>query len=344
MLKKIILNRYAAILLLVGICAVGYVIYCFNAPLLLIDKNATIEVVRGDNISTIANQLYQKGILRHPTTLILMTYISGKASTIKAGEYSLSDNMSAKQLLAKLITGDVIKRQVTFLEGWTFNQIQQELKLHNNITLTLDNASPQQIMERLGFPKQNQEGVFFPDSYRYEKGTTDLTILRKAHELMASILQSEWEQRDKALPYKTPYEALIMASIIEKETGSPDERARIAAVFINRLKLGMPLQTDPTVIYGLGGAYKGNLTRAHLLKDTPYNTYTRVGLPPTPIASPSKQAIHAALHPAEEKSLYFVGKGDGTHYFSQTLSEHNKAVRQYQLDRKSDNYHSTPIR
>jgi UPF0755 protein len=336
-----ILNKYVILPAAIAASVAGYIYYAFNAPLVIPKENPSFEVIRGDNISTIAKQLHTSGVLQHPDVLILITYLSGKSGTIKAGEYLLDESMTAKTLLKKLTTGDVVKRQIMFLEGWTFDQMLQELKRHESyIKITLANESPKGIMQKLGFPNQYPEGRFFPDSYRYEKNMTDLTLLRKAHEKMDSVLQSEWQQRDNNVPYKTPDEALIMASIVEKETGVADERARIAAVFINRLKLGMPLQTDPAVIYGVGTAYQGNLTKAHLLKDTPYNTYTRAGLPPTPIANPSKEAIHAALHPADEKALYFVGKGDGTHYFSQTLEEHNRAVRQYQLDRKSDNYHS----
>lgn len=341
-MRKFIFNKYSACLLIIIIATAGYIFYCLNAPLTLSQESASIEVVRGDNISSVARQLHERGVLQHPNVLVLATYISGKAAAIRAGEYLLDDGMTPIQLLKKLIRGDVVKRQVTFIEGWTFEQMQQEIKKHNGIEIMLGNSGFQTIMTAMGLPNLNPEGQFFPDTYRYEKGTSDIVIFRKAYELMQSTLASEWSQRDTNLPYQTPYEALIMASIIEKETGTPEERARIAAVFINRLKMKMPLQTDPTVIYGLGNTYKGNLTKAHLLKDGPYNTYTRVGLPPTPIANPSKQAIHAALHPAPEKVLYFVGKGDGTHYFSETLAEHNRAVRQYQLDRKIDNYHSSP--
>lgn len=341
---KILLNKFSAALISIFLMMMGYFFYCFNSALVLNDNNTAFEVVRGDSISSVAKRLQEQGVLQHPSLFIVATYVSGQATKIKAGEYLLNDGITSKQLLEKLVQGDVVKRQITFVEGWTFEQMQQEIKKHPTIKATIDASNTKTLAAQIGLPNHHLEGQFFPDSYQYEKDSTDVVIFRKAHELMASTLAIEWEKRSANLPYKTPYEALIMASIVEKETGAPVERSRIAAVFINRLKMGMPLQTDPTVIYGLGKAYKGNLTKAHLLADTPYNTYTRVGLPPTPIANPSREAIHAALHPANEKTLYFVGKGDGTHYFSQTLSEHNKAVRQYQLDRKSNNYHSSPSR
>lgn len=337
-----ILYKCIALFSLSFLLAIGYISYCINSPLNASSANTTFEIIRGDSISKVADRLHQLGILQHDKVFVFVTYITGQSAKIKAGEYLIDEKLTHKQLLKKFTSGDVVKRQITFLEGWTFAQMLEELKRNDHIEFTIGDLSPAAIMEKLGLGNENPEGKFFPDSYRYEKGSNALTILRTAYDRMDTILQAHWLQRDANLPYKNAYEALIMASIIEKETGAPSERVRIAAVFINRLKLGMPLQTDPTVIYGLGDAYKGNLTRAHLLQDTPYNTYTRAGLPPTPIASAGKEAIHAALHPANEKSLYFVGKGDGTHYFSQTLTEHNKAVRQYQLNRNKDNYRSSP--
>jgi UPF0755 protein len=339
-----ILYKCIALLLISILAAASYLYYCINLPLNIVSDKAPFEVNRGDNISKVANRLNQAGILQHPELFILFAYMAGDASNIKAGEYLLDVDLTPSKLLQKFTSGDVVKRQITFLEGWTFRQILEELKRNTTIDITSKDLSSNIIMEKLGFGGEYPEGRFFPDSYRYEKGTTDLTILQKAHERMGMILQEEWQQRDTNLPYKNSYDALIMASIIEKETGAPSERSRIASVFINRLKKGMPLQTDPTVIYGMGDSYKGNLTRADLQRDTPYNTYVRTGLPPTPIANPSREAIHAALHPASDSALYFVGKGDGTHYFSQTLTEHNKAVRQYQLNRRNDNYRSSPSR
>ena len=339
-----IFYKCLALLLVCIIITASYIYYCFNSPLNISADNISFDIVRGDSISKVADQLHQSGMLQHDKVFVFVAYVTRQSRNIKAGEYLISKNSTAKQLLEKFASGDVVKRQITFLEGWTFKQILEELKHNDNIEFTINGLSPEAIMGKLELGNENPEGRFFPDSYRYEKGIDAQTILRMAYERMNTILQEEWRERDQNVPYKNAYEALIMASIIEKETGAPDERARIAAVFVNRLKLGMPLQTDPTVIYGLGDAYKGNLTRAHLLQDTPYNTYTRVGLPPTPIASAGKAAIHAALHPASEKVLYFVGKGDGTHYFSQTLTEHNQAVRQYQLNINKSDYHSSPSR
>ncbi len=217
------------------------------------------------------------------------------------------------------------------------NKFLEEEKLQKSL-----NGLPDPILiERLGVEGNSLEGWFFPDTYQYTVDMSDADILKAAHRKMQLILDEEWQQRDQNLPYKNAYEALIMASIVEKETGAAEERPAIAGIFVRRLQKGMKLQTDPTVIYGLGDAYKGNLTRKHLLEDTPYNTYTRTGLPPTPIALPGREAIHAAMHPQQGDSLFFVGKGDGHHYFSATLAEHEKAVRQYQLTRKKD-YHSAP--
>lgn len=344
-MNYLLLRRFAFLFFLSIICLLSYYWYCINTTLKIDQQETTLDIAYGDNIIRIAQRLYKDGLLAHPNQLVLATYLSGNASKIKAGEYLLQDKMTIKQLMQKMTIGDVIKRQVTFLEGWTFKQILAELKRYPNIKTTIEEGSLDNVWNEIGLaPAMSPEGQFFPDSYQYEKGVTDISILRRSHDLMEVTLQNEWQTRAANLPYKNAYEALIMASIIEKETGVASERDRIAAVFINRLKLNMPLQTDPTVIYGLGERYTGNLTKAHLQQDTPYNTYTRVGLPVTPIANPGKEAIHAALHPASGNVLYFVAKGDGTHYFSETLTEHNKAVRQYQVDQKSKTYHSVPVR
>jgi UPF0755 protein len=260
---------------------------------------------------------------------------------IRTGEYLLRQGMTPLELLTALNEGDVVHHQVTLVEGKTFRQTLATLLAEEKLHKSLNGLPDPILIERLGIDGNNLEGLFFPDTYQYTVDMSDADVLKQAHQKMQMILEEEWQARDANLPYKNSYEALIMASIVEKETGAPEERPAIAGIFVRRLQKGMRLQTDPTVIYGLGDAYKGNLTKQHLLDDTPYNTYTRAGLPPTPIALPGREAIHAALHPEPGDSLFFVGKGDGHHYFSATLAEHEKAVRKYQLVRKKD-YHSSP--
>ncbi len=241
--------------------------------------------------------------------------------------------MTALQLLQQMVDGEVIQHTLTLVEGWSFKQVMVALRAHHAIRATLQGLTAAEIMSRLGYAGQHPEGRFFPDTYHFPKATSDIEFLRRAYSAMAERLEQEWVAREPDLPLKSAYEALILASIIEKESAVSAERAEIAGVFIRRLNKGMRLQTDPTVIYGMGEAYDGNIRRRDLRHDTPYNTYTRKGLPPTPIAMPGGEAIHAALHPASAESLYFVARGDGTHYFSATLEEHNRAVRKYQLKR-----------
>ena len=234
-------------------------------------------------------------------------------------------------LLSHMVAGNTKSFSVTFVEGMRFDDMLRILADTPHITSVLTGLDHQEIMRRVGQPEQHPEGQFFPATYDFGHGSEDITILRRAYQRMRRELADAWRERDPELPYETPDEALVMASIIEKETGLASERAEIAGVFVRRLRRGMKLQTDPTVIYGLGAAFDGNLRRADLRRDTPYNTYTRHGLPPTPIALPGADAIHAALHPAPGNSLFFVARGDGSHQFSATLAEHNRAVRRYQL-------------
>jgi len=234
-----------------------------------------------------------------------------------------------------LVSGAVIQHQLTIVEGWTFRQLMVAIKEHEAIRQTLEGLSDEEIMARLGKPDLHPEGQFAPDTYRFSRSTSDLEFLRRAHRILQDWLEQEWNQRAQSLPYQSPYEALTMASIIEKETGLESEREAIAGAFVRRLERKMRLQTDPTVIYGMGDRYNGNIRRADLRRDTRYNTYTRHGLPPTPIALPGLAALKAALHPASGSALYFVAKGDGSHQFSDTLDEHLAAVRRYQLKRRN---------
>ncbi len=329
------LGRIALLLLLAAAVAGGLAVREYRAfidrPMNVPAEGYVLDVPAGSSLARVASQLEAAGVIDQALLLRAYGRLSGQAARIKAGEYALAAGTTPRQLLEKLVAGEVVQYTLTLVEGWTFKQLMQAVRAHPALTQTLTGLSGEEIMARLGSPGVHPEGQFYPDTYRFPRGTTDLDFLRRAHELMKRRLAAEWDQRSEGLPLKTPYEALILASIIERETGVPEERPRIAGVFVRRLKLGMRLQTDPTVIYGVGDAFDGNLRRRDLLTDTPYNTYTRAGLPPTPIAMPSAAAINAALNPAPGNELYFVSKGDGSHYFSATLEEHNAAVRRYQL-------------
>lgn len=294
------------------------------------------SVAPGSNLTRAVNELVEAGVLDHPQVILGYARISGQ-SEIKVGDYRLNSKDTPLSLLRKLFRGEVIEYQVTFPEGLTAKEWLQRLANSEKVEVGVSMAT----VPVLPFVDGSPEGWLYPDTYQYHSGTTDVEILERAYQVMHQILEEEWQNRSEGLPYKTPYEALIMASIIEKETGVPEERQQIAGVFVRRLQKGMRLQTDPTVIYGLGDRYNGNLTRKHLREHTDFNTYVIKGLPPTPIANPGRAAIHAALHPAEGNALYFVAKGDGSHVFSATLAEHERAVDQYQR-RKNSNYRSSP--
>lgn len=294
-----------------------------QSPYLILVKN-------GQSFSQVSNQLVSLGVLKTGFDIRWFARLSGKAEQIKAGEYILKKGMSALDLLDKLVRGEIYYRRLRILEGWTLMQALHAIQSHPNIqvTLNLENANDiQNLLASENYP----EGLLFPDTYNFTSGSTDRAIVLRAANLMQQILAEEWQKRAVGLPYDDPYQALILASIIEKETGRVEERSLIAGVFVNRLQNNMRLQTDPTVIYGLGESFTGNLTRAHLQAVTPYNTYRIDGLPPTPIALPGRGAIAAALNPDLHEYLYFVARGDGSHYFSSTLEEHNAAVERYQL-------------
>ena len=289
------------------------------------------EIPHGMSLRTLAQELTALGVLDHPYYFLALAYLRGDAGRVKAGEYEISPGTTPVALLDKLVKNQVYQRSVTLIEGWTTAQVLAALAKDDRLVGKLEGATPQDLMAALGRAGQHPEGRFFPDTYRFTKGASDLDILGRAAQAMDRVLAEEWRDRAPGLPLASPEQALVLASIIEKETGQASERPTIAGVFLRRLQLGMRLQTDPTVIYGLGAAFDGDLRRADLTRDTPYNTYTRHGLPPTPIALPGRAAIHAALHPAAGDSLYFVAKGDGGHWFSATLEEHQQAVRRYQL-------------
>ena len=288
----------------------------------------------GSSLRGAAQQMEQAGVLRDPTRFVLMARLLGEAGSIKAGSYEIQEPVSPYRLLQKITAGEVAHASVTFVEGWTFKQMRKALDEHPSITHRTSELSDAGILERLGIAEDSPEGLFFPDTYHFGIGNSDLYVLRHAYRLMQSHLNARWEKRSPEVPLASPYQALILASIVEKETGRAQDRPLIAAVFINRLRKQMLLQADPTVIYGLGDSFDGNLRKGDLVTDTPYNTYTRVGLPPTPIAMPGLASLVATLNPPDSDALYFVARGDGTSYFSRTLGEHERAVTKYQRSEK----------
>ena len=284
----------------------------------------------GSSLKSAAQQMVKAGVLEHAAPFVVLARLLGAAGKIKAGNYEVHGPISPLALLRKVTEGDYTQSAITFVEGWTFRQIRNVLDEHTAVKHDTQGLSDAEIRQRLGLDQPSPEGWFFPDTYHFSSGLSDLAILRRAYQLMQSHLTTEWEHRAPGLPLKSPYEALILASIIEKETGKAAERPLIAAVFINRLRTGMKLQTDPTVIYGMGEAFDGNLRKRDLTADTPYNTYIHAGLPPTPIAMPGLASLSAALNPPQNNFLYFVSRGDGSSYFSRTLEEHSRAVTKYQ--------------
>jgi UPF0755 protein len=291
---------------------------------------AQFSIKTGSSLRAAARQLAQAGVLRHPELFVLLGRLKGEAGKLKAGMYELDRPVTPLELLRKITQGDYTLAGITFVEGWTFRQMRKAIDDHEAFRHETAGLPDAEILKRLGIAEPSPEGWFFPDTYFFSSGSSDLAVLRRAHELMKTHLAAQWEKRAAELPLKSSYEALILASIIEKETGRNTERPLIGAVFVNRLRIGMRLQTDPTVIYGMGASFDGNLRKADLLADTPYNTYTRAGLPPTPIAMPGLASLAAAVNPAREDALYFVSKGDGSHHFSRSLGEHERAVTKYQ--------------
>lgn len=302
-----------------------------NTPLQITEQEI-LEIERGEGFSRLAQRLEERGWVDDSLPLRVWSRLSGHGQSIRAGEYGVGPDTTVPELVEKLERGDVIQYQFTLVEGWTFDQVLDAMHEHDAIEATLEEVDADQVMPLLGFRELHPEGWFLPDTYRFPRGTTDRQILQRAHERMREFLDEAWARRQGDLPLENPYDALILASIIERETGRIDERERVAGVFVRRLERNMRLQTDPTVIYGLDSDdYDGRLRYRHLRTDTPYNTYTRHGLPPTPIAMPGRQAIDAAVNPDDSEYLYFVSRGDGSHHFSETLEEHNRAVRKYQL-------------
>lgn len=332
------LHRLLGISILAASLAGGWFLWDFrifmHSALNVGPEGIVVEVAPGTSLRGLARELEEREILDKPAYFVWLGRIEESASRIRAGEYQIPTRTTPATLLEMLVSGNVIQHELTVVEGWTFRQLRDAIARHEALKQTLTDLSDAEIMTQLGKSELHPEGQFAPDTYRFPRGTTDLEFLRRAHDVLERWLQREWDDKDKDLPYDDPYEALIMASIIEKETGLASERGRIAGVFVRRMKKNMRLQTDPTVIYGMGEQYDGNIRRADLTRDTPYNTYTRNGLPPTPIALPGLAAIRAALHPEDGSALYFVAKGDGSHHFSDSMEEHQAAVRRYQLKRQ----------
>ena len=325
LLKKILL----LILVLVG-SAAGGLWWWAGQPLALRTSPVDFHVASGSSLRAAVGQMREAGVAVQPVLILALARLQRADTAIKAGSYSVSQGVTARQLLDKLTRGKVTQGEVVLVEGWTLQQWRERLAGHPDLVHDSRGLSDAEISRRLGLAHERLEGWLFPDTYLFDKQSSELDLLARAVREMERRLAAEWSTRSERLPYRSPYEALIMASIVEKETGREADRTLVAAVFVNRLRLGMPLQTDPTVIYGLGDAFDGNLRKRDLLADTPYNTYIRRGLPPTPIAMPGLASIRAALHPADSEALYFVARGDGSSQFSRTLDEHNRAVNQYQ--------------
>jgi len=304
-----------------------------DTPLKLAEESVIFEVPKGATLAAVARDLEEAGVIKDARYLKWYGRYTGQANRIRAGEYRLTDALRPDDLLNLLVSGKSVTYSLTLLEGWNIRQVRAAVAAHEALKQTLEGVDNEKLMELLGLPGVHPEGRFFPETYQFTRGMSDLEFLRRAQRMMDQELAAAWDQKAENIPLKNPYEALILASIVEKETGQASERAQIAGVFTLRLRKGMKLQTDPTVIYGMGERFDGNIRRKDLREDTPYNTYVHTGLPPTPIAIPGRGALRAAVNPAEGKAIYFVARGDGTHAFSATLAEHNAAVRKYQLKR-----------
>jgi UPF0755 protein len=319
------------LLLVLAAAALGWFAWrSYHEPLRVPGGAFSFEVRAGATLAAVARDLGSAGVLPHPLALVALARMRGVDRNIKAGSYEIEAGTTLPRLLAKLTQGDVLQRALVIVEGTTFNDLRRALRGSADVKNTVLDLPDADLMARLGAASTAPEGMFFPDTYFFASGSADVAILERARKAMASRLDAAWQQRATDLPFATPYEALVLASIVEKETGKPVDRPLIASVFVNRLRKGMRLQSDPTVIYGMGASFDGDLRKRDLEADTPYNTYTREGLPPTPIALPSQASIDAVLNPPPTEYLYFVARGDGTSKFSATLPEHNRAVSRYQ--------------
>ena len=324
------IKRLAMLAVLSALAGAGGLAWYGNKPLSIDALPKTINVVPGTHLRSLSVLLEREGVIGNAPVFWLLGRVMGKSGTLKVGVYTLDRPLTPLELYARIQRGEVSQAIVQFIEGWNWHEVRAALAAQPMLKNDSATMSDAELLKAIGAEEGHPEGLLFPDTYFYAPHSSDLNVLRRAYRLQREKLMAAWETRAPGLPYRAPYEALIMASIVEKETGAAFERPQIAGVFLNRLKLGMRLQTDPTVIYGLGERFDGNLRKTDLQADTPYNTYTRAGLPPTPIAMPSEAAIQAALNPASTDALYFVARGDGTHVFSRNLDAHNRAVNRYQ--------------
>lgn len=315
---------------IVSVAAVGGFAWWAKRPLTGAAPAIAFAIAPGSSVGTAAQQMAKAGVPVNPWLFQVLARVTGQSARIKAGSYELKPNTTPRGLLTQLVRGEFAQEALTIIEGWTFRQMRDAIRATATLRQETARLSDAELMAKVTQEYKQPEGLFFPDTYLFAKGASDLQIYRQAHQMMLDRLKAAWDKRDPDLPYKTPYEALTMASIVEKETGQKSERAMIAGVFVNRLRVGMMLQTDPSVIYGMGARYEGKIAKKDLLTDTPYNTYTRYGLPPTPIALPGVESLAAALAPARTEALYFVSRNDGTSQFSENLNDHNRAVNQYQ--------------
>ncbi len=320
-----------AALLVISAAALWQVDRFLGSAVSVPEEGTSFEIAPGTPFTRVSEQLAEEGIISQPTLLRIYARVSGKAGSIHAGEYFIQPGTTTAGLLDQFTRGDVLLYSFTIVEGWNQWDLLRALQAHPQIDARMSEEDWPALLEELGAEAIHPEGLFLPETYRFPRNTSDRTLLKQAYALMQTVIGEEWPNRADDTPVTTPYEALVLASIVEKETARADERQRIAGVFARRLEKGMRLQTDPTVIYGIGPGFNGNLTRRDLRTDTPYNTYTRGGLPPTPIAMPGRDAIRAVLHPAPGNELYFVatGLGDGSHKFSETKAEHDAAVAEY---------------
>lgn len=320
---------FAIFVALVSFCA-----YWAYSPVFTQGKPVPFEIAQGDSVKSVTVQLNEQEVSLNNTLFSILVRLTGNSSNLLAGPYELKAGETPVRLLQKITRGIFALESVTIIEGYNFRQMRRAIAKAETLKHDTVNLSDAEILKKLGVRHHSGEGLFCPDTYMFRKGASDMQVYRRAYEAQMVRLNALWAARDLLLPYKTPYDALIMASLIEKETADPDDREMIAGVFLNRLRIGMKLQTDPTVIYGMGHGYRGKIRKADLLRDTPYNTYTRYGMPPTPIAMPGEEALEAAFNPASTDALYFVARGDGTSQFSSNLDDHNQAVRDFILKKK----------
>lgn len=325
MFKKLFMS-----VVVLSLLAVGGVAYWARQPVIDAGPPIPFTIKAGSGVDSIMQQIASAGVPVNPDLLGLLARMTGRGGKLKAGSYEIKPGTTPWRLMTQLVRGEFAQESLTVIEGWTFRQMREAVAADSSLKHDTQSLSDAELMAKISPDYSMPEGMFAPDTYLFAKGASDLQIYKQAHALLLKRLNQAWESRAATLPYKTPYEALIMASIVEKETGRRAERTSIAGVFINRLRIGMLLQTDPTVIYGMGDQYQGIIRKRDLTTDTPYNTYTRAGLPPTPIALPGDESLLAAMNPAKTDALYFVAKGDGSSHFSSNLSEHNQAVNKYQ--------------